>query len=107
MVNVDLIPRRAERQYGDARIERFELANDRALAVEVPGVGRLRIVGEDAAVEDIAEVAGEIGHRHRLGELIRCIATAGEHAVDELVGGSADGLRLFESMRATVEAGGV
>jgi len=30
-----------------------------------------------------------------------------EHAVDVLVGGSDDGLRLFESMRLTVEAGGV
>ena len=27
-----------------------------------------------------------------------------EHAVDELIGGSADGLKLFESMRMTVEA---
>jgi phosphoribosylformylglycinamidine synthase len=27
-----------------------------------------------------------------------------EHAVDELTGGSADGLRIFESMRSTIEA---
>jgi len=26
-----------------------------------------------------------------------------EHAVEELTGGSADGLRIFESMRLTVE----
>jgi phosphoribosylformylglycinamidine synthase len=26
-----------------------------------------------------------------------------EHAVDELIGGSADGLRVFESMRLAVE----
>jgi phosphoribosylformylglycinamidine (FGAM) synthase-like amidotransferase family enzyme len=26
-----------------------------------------------------------------------------EHAVDELIGGSADGLKIFESMRTTVE----
>ena len=26
-----------------------------------------------------------------------------EHAIDELVGGSSDGLRIFESMRLTVE----
>ena len=30
-----------------------------------------------------------------------------EHAVDELIGGSADGLKLFESMRMTVEAAAV
>ena len=30
-----------------------------------------------------------------------------EHAVDELIGGSDDGLRIFESMRMTVEAGRV
>jgi phosphoribosylformylglycinamidine synthase len=28
-----------------------------------------------------------------------------EHAVDELTGGSADGLKIFQSMRLAVEAG--
>jgi phosphoribosylformylglycinamidine synthase len=54
----------------------------------------------NGSVHDIAAVCNERGN-------VMGVMPHPEHAVDELVGGSADGLRLFESMRATVEAGGV
>ena len=54
----------------------------------------------NGSVHDIAGVCNERGN-------VFGLMPHPEHAVDELVGGSADGLKIFESMRMTVEAGGV
>ncbi len=53
----------------------------------------------NGSVHDVAGVFNENGN-------VFGLMPHPEHAVDALVGGSADGLRLFESIRATVEAGG-
>ncbi len=54
----------------------------------------------NGSVHDIAGVCNERGN-------VFGLMPHPEHAVDELIGGSTDGLRIFESMRMTVEAGGV
>ena len=53
----------------------------------------------NGSVHDIAGVCNERGN-------VFGLMPHPEHAVDRLVGGSDDGLTLFESMRMTVEAGG-
>jgi len=50
----------------------------------------------NGSVHDIAGVCNERGN-------VFGLMPHPEHAVDELVGGSADGLKIFESMRMTVE----
>ena len=50
----------------------------------------------NGSVDDIAGVCNEAGN-------VFGLMPHPEHAVDELTGGSADGLRIFESMRLTVE----
>jgi phosphoribosylformylglycinamidine synthase I len=54
----------------------------------------------NGSVHDVAGVCNERGN-------VFGLMPHPEHAVDEMIGGSADGLRIFESMRMTVEAGGV
>ena len=78
-------------------------ADDETLAA-MDGSGQfvLRYVpGENfnGSVHDIAGVCNERGN-------VFGLMPHPEHAVDELVGGSADGLKIFESMRMTIEAGG-
>jgi len=51
----------------------------------------------NGSAHDIAGVCNERGN-------VFGLMPHPEHAVDELIGGSADGLRIFESMRMTVEA---
>ena len=53
----------------------------------------------NGSVHDIAGVCNEAGN-------VFGLMPHPEHAVDELTGGSADGLKIFESMRLTVEGGG-
>jgi phosphoribosylformylglycinamidine synthase I len=55
-------------------------------------------VGENfnGSVHDIAGVSNERGN-------VFGLMPHPEHAIDELVGGSSDGLKIFESMRLTVE----
>jgi phosphoribosylformylglycinamidine synthase I len=50
----------------------------------------------NGSVHDIAGVSNERGN-------VLGLMPHPEHAVDELIGGSTDGLKLFESMRLTVE----
>jgi phosphoribosylformylglycinamidine synthase len=50
----------------------------------------------NGSVHDIAGVCNEQGN-------VFGLMPHPEHAVDELIGGSADGLKIFESMRMTVE----
>ncbi len=50
----------------------------------------------NGSVHDIAGVSNEGGN-------VFGLMPHPEHAVDELIGGSADGLKIFESMRMTVE----
>ncbi len=50
----------------------------------------------NGSVHDIAGVCNEAGN-------VFGLMPHPEHAVDELTGGSADGLKIFESMRMTVE----
>jgi phosphoribosylformylglycinamidine synthase I len=50
----------------------------------------------NGSLQDIAGVCNEAGN-------VFGLMPHPEHAVDELTGGSADGLRIFESMRLTVE----
>jgi phosphoribosylformylglycinamidine synthase len=50
----------------------------------------------NGSVHDIAGVSNERGN-------VFGLMPHPEHAVDELIGGSTDGLRIFESMRMTVE----
>jgi phosphoribosylformylglycinamidine synthase I len=50
----------------------------------------------NGSVHDIAGVCNERGN-------VLGLMPHAEHAVDELIGGSADGLKIFESMRLTVE----
>jgi len=50
----------------------------------------------NGSVHDIAGVSNERGN-------VFGLMPHPEHAVDELVGGSTDGLKIFESMRLTVE----
>jgi phosphoribosylformylglycinamidine synthase len=50
----------------------------------------------NGSVDDIAGVCNEAGN-------VFGLMPHPEHAVDELLGGSADGLSIFESMRASVE----
>ncbi len=50
----------------------------------------------NGSLEDIAGVCNEAGN-------VFGLMPHPEHAVEELTGGSADGLRIFESMRLTVE----
>jgi phosphoribosylformylglycinamidine synthase I len=54
----------------------------------------------NGSVGDIAGVRNEAGN-------VFGMMPHPEHAVDELTGGSADGLRIFESMRLAVRAAGV
>ncbi|HEX4466678.1 MAG TPA: phosphoribosylformylglycinamidine synthase subunit PurQ [Solirubrobacteraceae bacterium] len=51
----------------------------------------------NGSVHDIAGVCNEAGN-------VFGLMPHPEHAVDELIGGSTDGLRIFDSMRQTVEA---
>ncbi|HEY4451633.1 MAG TPA: phosphoribosylformylglycinamidine synthase subunit PurQ [Solirubrobacteraceae bacterium] len=51
----------------------------------------------NGSVHDIAGVCNEQGN-------VFGLMPHPEHAVDELIGGSADGLKIFESMRMSVEA---
>jgi phosphoribosylformylglycinamidine synthase len=50
----------------------------------------------NGSVHDIAGVSNERGN-------VFGLMPHPEHAIDELVGGSRDGLKIFESMRLTVE----
>jgi phosphoribosylformylglycinamidine synthase len=50
----------------------------------------------NGSVADIAGVRNEAGN-------VFGLMPHPEHAVDQLTGGSADGLRIFESLRLTVE----
>jgi phosphoribosylformylglycinamidine synthase len=50
----------------------------------------------NGSVEDIAGVCNEAGN-------VFGLMPHPEHAIDELIGGSADGLSIFESMRQAVE----
>jgi phosphoribosylformylglycinamidine synthase subunit PurQ / glutaminase len=50
----------------------------------------------NGSLHDIAGICNEAGN-------VLGMMPHPEHAVDELIGGSADGLRIFESMRLTVE----
>ncbi len=50
----------------------------------------------NGSVDDIAGVCNEAGN-------VFGLMPHPEHAVDELMGGSVDGLKIFESMRMTVE----
>ncbi len=50
----------------------------------------------NGSIHDIAGVCNEAGN-------VFGLMPHPEHAVDELTGGSADGLKIFESMRMTVE----
>ena len=50
----------------------------------------------NGSIHDIAGVSNERGN-------VFGLMPHPEHAVDELRGGSTDGLRIFESMRLTVE----
>src|ERR1700730_2804228 len=52
----------------------------------------------NGSVEDIAGVRNEAGN-------VFGLMPHPEHAVEELIGGSCDGLRIFESMRLAAEAG--
>ncbi len=52
----------------------------------------------NGSLHDIAGVCNEAGN-------VFGLMPHPEHAVDELMGGSADGLKIFESMRLTVEGG--
>jgi phosphoribosylformylglycinamidine synthase len=52
----------------------------------------------NGSAHDIAGVCNEAGN-------VFGLMPHPEHAVDELIGGSADGLKIFESMRMTVEGG--
>jgi phosphoribosylformylglycinamidine synthase I len=54
----------------------------------------------NGSLHDIAGVCNEAGN-------VFGLMPHPEHAVDELLGGSADGLKIFESMRLTVESGGL
>jgi phosphoribosylformylglycinamidine synthase len=54
----------------------------------------------NGSLHDIAGVCNEAGN-------VFGMMPHPEHAVDELTGGSADGLRIFESMRLTVEGAAV
>ncbi len=54
----------------------------------------------NGSLHDIAGVRNERGN-------VFGLMPHPEHAVDELTGGSADGLRIFESMRSTIEAAAV
>ena len=54
----------------------------------------------NGSVHDIAGVCNAEGN-------VMGLMPHPEHAVDELIGGSADGLKLFESMRVTIEAAAV
>jgi phosphoribosylformylglycinamidine synthase subunit PurQ / glutaminase len=54
----------------------------------------------NGSLRDIAGVRNERGN-------VFGLMPHPEHAVDELTGGSADGLRIFESMRSTIEAAAV
>ncbi len=68
-------------------------------AIEHAGQVVLRYASDqnfNGSVHDIAGVCNEAGN-------VFGLMPHPEHAVDELVGGSADGLKIFESMRLTVE----
>ena len=54
----------------------------------------------NGSLNDIAGVSNEAGN-------VFGLMPHPEHAVDELIGGSSDGLRIFESMRMAVEGGRV
>ncbi len=75
-------------------------ADERTLReIEDAGQVILRYVkGENfnGSVHDIAGVSNERGN-------VFGLMPHPEHAIDELVGGSSDGLKIFESMRLTVE----
>jgi phosphoribosylformylglycinamidine synthase len=77
-------------------------ADERALArMEQCGQVLLRYApGENfnGSLHDIAGVCNEAGN-------VFGLMPHPEHAVDELVGGSADGLAIFQSMRLAVESG--
>jgi phosphoribosylformylglycinamidine synthase subunit PurQ / glutaminase len=75
-------------------------AEDRTLAaIEESGQVVLRYAADqnfNGSLRDIAGVRNEAGN-------VFGLMPHPEHAVDELTGGSADGLKLFESMRLAVE----
>jgi phosphoribosylformylglycinamidine synthase len=54
----------------------------------------------NGSVHDIAGVSNERGN-------VFGLMPHPEHAVDELLGGSADGLKIFASMRAAIEGASV
>jgi phosphoribosylformylglycinamidine synthase subunit PurQ / glutaminase len=78
---------------------RYHADADTLAAMDSAGQLLLRYApGENfnGSVADIAGVANEAGN-------VFGLMPHPEHAVDELTGGSADGLKIFESMRLTVE----
>jgi phosphoribosylformylglycinamidine synthase subunit PurQ / glutaminase len=78
---------------------RYHADPDTLAAMDASGQLLLRYApGENfnGSVADIAGVANEAGN-------VFGLMPHPEHAVDELTGGSADGLKIFESMRMTVE----
>jgi phosphoribosylformylglycinamidine synthase subunit PurQ / glutaminase len=78
---------------------RYHADADTLAAMDSSGQLLLRYApGENfnGSVADIAGVANEAGN-------VFGLMPHPEHAVDELTGGSADGLKIFESMRLTVE----
>jgi phosphoribosylformylglycinamidine synthase subunit PurQ / glutaminase len=78
---------------------RYHADADTLAAMEASGQLLLRYApGENfnGSVADIAGVANEAGN-------VFGLMPHPEHAVDELTGGSADGLKIFESMRMTIE----
>jgi phosphoribosylformylglycinamidine synthase I len=80
---------------------RYHADADTLAAMEGSGQLLLRYApGENfnGSVADIAGVSNEAGN-------VFGLMPHPEHAVDELTGGSADGLKIFESMRMTIEGG--
>jgi phosphoribosylformylglycinamidine synthase subunit PurQ / glutaminase len=78
---------------------RYYAADDTLTAMDSRGQIVLRYApGENfnGSVHDIAGVCNEAGN-------VFGLMPHPEHAVDELLGGSADGLKIFQSMRLTVE----
>jgi len=78
---------------------RYYAADDTLAAMDSCGQIVLRYApGENfnGSVHDIAGVCNEAGN-------VFGLMPHPEHAVDELLGGSSDGLKIFESMRLTVE----
>ncbi len=78
---------------------RYYADEDTLAAIECDGQVLLRYApGENfnGSLHDIAGVSNEAGN-------VFGLMPHPEHAVDELIGGSSDGLRIFESMRLAME----